>query len=124
MKTDVKCLHCNETIKGRSDKKFCDDQCRSTYNNEIKTEDDTLIKQTNKVLKKNRTILKSLNTTGKIIVKRADMLKRGFDFGYFTSILRTKRGTDYFFCYDMGYLSLKAEEVLLVKKIDFYRLQG
>jgi len=34
-KEDVvrKCLHCNHIIRGRADKKFCDDSCRSAYNN-------------------------------------------------------------------------------------------
>jgi hypothetical protein len=118
------CLNCNEVVRGRSDKKFCDDQCRSAYNNEINTDDISLVRDTNKILRKNRGILKSLNTSGKTIVQRKEMLKQGFDFGYFTGVLRTVKGSNYFFCYEMGYLSLKADEVLLVKKQDFPRLQG
>ena len=30
------CTLCSKTLKGRSDKKFCDDYCRSAYNNERK----------------------------------------------------------------------------------------
>ncbi|RYF12576.1 MAG: DUF2116 family Zn-ribbon domain-containing protein, partial [Flavobacteriales bacterium] len=33
------CLDCNTEIKGRADKKFCDDQCRNNYNNRRKSED-------------------------------------------------------------------------------------
>lgn len=32
-----KCLHCDkELFRGRSDKKFCDNSCRSSYNNALK----------------------------------------------------------------------------------------
>jgi hypothetical protein len=27
------CLFCEKPVKGRSDKKFCDDYCRAAYNN-------------------------------------------------------------------------------------------
>ena len=32
MKEEKRCLECGDVIKGRADKKFCDDQCRSNYN--------------------------------------------------------------------------------------------
>lgn len=30
------CLNCDKTLKGRTDKKFCDDYCRNSYNNQLK----------------------------------------------------------------------------------------
>ena len=30
-----KCLECGTVLKGRSDKKFCSDYCRNTYNNKV-----------------------------------------------------------------------------------------
>lgn len=118
------CHHCNENIVGRSDKKFCDDHCRSAYNNSINTSQSSLVKTTNQILRKNRNILQSLNTTGMVKVPRQALKNKGFEFGYFTGILRTSKGSNYIFCYEMGYLSLGNEEVLLVRKADFQRWQG
>jgi hypothetical protein len=40
METEIKkCLACNKTLRGRADKKFCDDYCRSNYNNLQKIKD-------------------------------------------------------------------------------------
>jgi hypothetical protein len=36
--TERKCLHCNCLLFGRSDQKFCNDNCRNNYNNEINRE--------------------------------------------------------------------------------------
>lgn len=124
MNLKTTCLHCKEGIKGRSDKKFCDDHCRSAYNNSNYTNRNSLVKTTHKTLQKNRKILQALNTTGKSKVSRKALKDEGFDFGYFTGIYRTGKGANYVFCYEMGYLSLRNEEVLLVRKIDFPRWQG
>jgi hypothetical protein len=40
------CLQCGTELRGRIDKKFCDDQCRTAYNNSIKT-DSAIIKNIN-----------------------------------------------------------------------------
>ncbi|MFA6947300.1 MAG: DUF2116 family Zn-ribbon domain-containing protein, partial [Pedobacter sp.] len=29
------CLDCGAALRGRTDKKFCDDQCRSNFNNRM-----------------------------------------------------------------------------------------
>lgn len=33
------CLECGEKIIGRADKKFCSDQCRISYNNRVRGDD-------------------------------------------------------------------------------------
>ena len=33
------CLACGKPLKGRIDKKFCDDYCRNNYNNQQKAKD-------------------------------------------------------------------------------------
>ncbi len=110
------CLDCNALIKGRSDKKFCDDQCRSNYNNRIKAEDNSFLKQVNQTLKKNRNILKAKNPEGKTKVKRDVLVCKGFDFNYHTHTYATQKGSTYFFCYEYGYLVLDHDELLLVKR--------
>jgi hypothetical protein len=117
------CLACGEKIIGRADKKFCDDQCRSNYNREHTLQNSENVKRINAALKKNRQILMEMNPDGMSKVLYQDMLKKGFDFGYFTSILKTSKRNYYFFVYEMGYLPISVEQVLLVKKENHRRME-
>lgn len=110
------CLDCEKPLVGRADKKFCDDQCRSNYNNRLKADDSSFLKQVNQILKKNWQILKSSNPEGKIKVKKSALLKKGFDFNYHTHTYITQKGVNYVFCYEYGYLYLENDELLLVKR--------
>jgi predicted nucleic acid-binding Zn ribbon protein len=110
------CLDCGTALRGRADKKFCDDQCRNNYNNKLKAEDNSFVKQVNRILARNRTILKTLNPEGKIKVQRDILAKAGFDFDYFTHHYTTQNANKYIFCYEYGYLPLEKNEVLLVKR--------
>lgn len=110
------CLTCGLALAGRTDKKFCDDSCRSTYHAKYSTAETALVKAINQTLKRNRKILLALNPEGKAKVSHKEMLTRGFDFQYFTSIYKTEKNACYYFCYEMGYLLLEYDYVLLVKK--------
>ena len=112
------CLDCNEQLKGRSDKKFCDDQCRSNFNNRQLSENTSFMRQVNSILKRNRRILEELNPGGKIKINRKRLLAKGFNFEYFTNIYQTQTGKNYFFCYESGYLPLEHDEILLVRRED------
>ncbi len=109
------CLECNEPFQGRSDKKFCSDYCRNTYNNKVNKDSKNLIRNTNNHLRKNYRILSQLNTTGKTKVSRIKLLQQNFDFNLFTSIYTTKTGNIYHYVYDQGYLQLENDYFLLVK---------
>ena len=92
-----KCLQCGEALQGRVDKKFCGDQCRATYNNRMKRKHEARILDTNKALRRNRTILRSLCPLGKATVRKEALLEMGFDFSRFTSIFPTQGKNYYFF---------------------------
>ena len=64
------CLYCGETFQGRSDKKFCDAQCRNSYNNKVNRLHELKIIEVNKILRKNRSILNNLCPVGKSSVPR------------------------------------------------------
>jgi hypothetical protein len=113
---DKLCLDCATPLKGRSDKKFCDDQCRSNYNNRLLSETNTILKQVNAILKKNRQVLEKHNPEGKTRVKQSTLRKDGFNFDYHTHIYETQKGSIYYFCYEYGYLLLENDIVLLVKR--------
>ncbi len=112
------CLDCNQLIKGRSDKKFCDDQCRTNYNNKIKTEVAGSLKAINKILKQNRSILEKLCVDGKAKTSKVKLAQHGFNFGYFTHLYETQKGQTYKFCYEYGYLALEQDWFLLVKRTE------
>lgn len=110
------CLECNSSFKGRSDKKFCSDGCRNTYNNRINKDAKNLIRNVNNRLRKNWRILEELNPKDKTKTSRNKLIEKGFDFNYFTSIYTTKTGTVYYFVYDQGYLPLENNYYALVKR--------
>ena len=111
------CLACGADIKGRADKKFCDDQCRNAYNNSQNSDANNYVRNVNNILRKNRRILLELNPTGKTRTTRERLMEKGFDFAYHTDTYTTKEGSLYYYCYEQGYLLLdKNFYVLVVKK--------
>jgi hypothetical protein len=74
------------------------------------------IRKINGILKKNRNIMAGLNPEGKTRLHKSRLLKKGFDFGFVTSLYKTKAGTTYFFCYEQGYLPLDNDFYMLVRK--------
>jgi len=110
----AKCLSCGELIIGRSDKKFCTDQCRYMFNNKIKREHEKLIIEINRILRHNRKILKQFNPEGKTTIKKEYLKKFDFDFRYHTHTYKTKNDNVYKFCYEYGYLEIENEKVLIV----------
>lgn len=110
------CLECGTPVKGRIDKKFCNDYCRNAYNNKVNKDSKNLIRNINNRLRKNYKILSELNTTGKTKVTRTKLYDKGFDFNFFTSVYTTKTGNTYFYIYDQGYLPLENETFLLIKR--------
>jgi hypothetical protein len=111
-----KCLECAEPLHGRSDQKYCSDQCRSSYNNRLFGDVNRYIKKVNYILRKNRKILARLNPEGKAKVHRQKLILNGFNFKYHTSTYRTKAGKEYYFCYEQGYLLLEDDYVALVRR--------
>ena len=112
------CLACKRVIKGRIDKKFCDDSCRNNYNNSLKSADVNLVRNINNALAKNRRILETFLSEGDEMAKTTKdrLLQKGFQFKYITHTYSNKKGNVYFFCYDVGYLPLDHDWYLLVKR--------
>jgi len=113
------CLECGEPIHGRTDKKFCSDQCRTTYHNRLHAESNQFIRKVNAILKKNRSILAQLNPSGKAKVHKDKLLTKGYNFNYHTNTYSTKTGSQYIFCYDMGFLYLEKGIYFLVHRQEY-----
>ena len=112
-----KCLTCNKPLKGRTDKKFCNDYCRNIYNNQLNAGANNLTRSINQILGKNRRILVDVmnEENAPIKVSKDFLLEQGFQFRYFTHMNRNKQGTTYYFCYDYGYLLLENDACLLIR---------
>lgn len=113
------CLHCSEPIRGRSDKKFCDPSCRNAYNNERNKDESQIMRNVNRILRKNRKILSELNPNGKAKVSQSELTSKGFDFNYFTNTYTTRKGGVYHFIYEHGWIRLDDGKFALVIKQDW-----
>lgn len=116
MKHEKFCLACGESIVGRTDKKFCDDQCRSNYNNRLNSEASVQVRMVNNVLKKNRKLLEVVaGNAGKGKISKQKLMERGFNFKYFTQMHTTQKGNIYKLCYEYAYLNIENDFLLVVK---------
>ena len=110
------CIECGDKLFGRVDQKYCSDQCRSSYNNKLKSDANNYVRNINNILRKNRRILEKFNPEGKTVkVKRQKLLEEGFRFSYFTNIYEKI----YHFCYDHGYLELDNDVFALVVRKEY-----
>ena len=112
------CQACGTILKGRTDKKFCNDFCRNRYHNQHRPSSDMLIRKINQVLLQNRRIIENMMPGGEEMVRvgRDQLLQEGFRFSHLTHERKNNRGATYRYCYDYGYLTLDDQWVVLVKK--------
>ena len=112
------CQQCGDTIRGRSDKRFCDDTCRNRYHNLINQGEEETVRQVNGILRKNRRILRGLWPEGEDFVEcdRQPLIDLGFRFGYHTHSCQSASGQQYHFCYEYGYAVLRTGNMVLVKR--------
>ena len=109
------CLACGSPLRGRVDKRFCDDACRSGFHNQKHRDQDAFVYRINKILKRNRKILSVCHNRGIRPVLIQKLLEEGFLFGYCTHIERTKRKRGCInFCYDYGYKAVNKKEVEII----------
>jgi predicted nucleic acid-binding Zn ribbon protein len=111
------CIQCGEKMVGRLDKKFCDAQCRNNYNNKIKRKSEKMIIDINRLLRRNRKILKQFNPEGKTTIRKEYLEKLNFEFNFHTHTFTTKNNNTYIFCHEYGYLEIEnGEKVLIINQ--------
>ena len=106
------CAECGERLMGRADKKFCNDQCRTSWHNKLSIHNYQM-KTINNILRKNRKILADLAAEGNTQIKSIALTRLGFDFGHFTSVRKSRGGSTAHFCYDLGYVPVSNGVYLL-----------
>jgi predicted nucleic acid-binding Zn ribbon protein len=111
------CLSCSKPLRGRSDKKFCDDYCRNSHNNKTNAEHNTYIRRVNNLLRRNRKILEELHVPGeRTRVTKEALIQLGFHFKYATHRETGSRGQACLFCYDYGYADLGNDRFIVLKR--------
>ncbi|WP_394974865.1 hypothetical protein [uncultured Croceitalea sp.] len=105
MRIQKKCLYCEKSLTGRTDKKYCDLHCKSAF--QYKKAKESPIRFYNKVdnqLKLNRRLLKEYNKGGKVTIRGQVLLELGFDPNFYTHYWKNQKGDVYLFVYEYGYL--------------------
>ena len=112
------CIFCSKPLSGRSDKKYCNDYCKSEYNNRKKrstTSFNYSIQRINRILIQNRNILCSIIQNHKSIrIDNESLIIKGFHFNFYTHTIQTKEKIK-IFCYDIGYIKRGDAEVIIYK---------
>jgi predicted nucleic acid-binding Zn ribbon protein len=116
--TPKTCLSCDKPINGRADKKFCDDNCRNVYNNQLNSDSNNFVRNVINTLRKNRRILEELIPSNESMVRTSldKMLQKGYQTQYHTHTYTNKKGDVYHFCFEYGYLKLEGNGALVVKR--------
>lgn len=117
------CLACKKELQGRSDKRFCDVHCKSSYYYRKSLEEPPrFYNRVDNQLKQNRRILKSFNKAGKATVRAEIILELGFNPNYFTHFWKNSKNDVYLFVYEYGFLKKKERSIdkyILVRWQDY-----
>ncbi len=114
------CLYCHEPMVGRSDKKFCNIQCKSAFHNQSQNSVELYIRSVNKQLRTNRSAMRKACPQGKATVRKEFVKKLGMDFKHLTHTWKSKGGNLYYFCYDYGYTpSTDLTKIVIIQQQDY-----
>lgn len=116
------CLECGKDLKGRVGKKYCDQACKSAYHNRHQRFGEITINQTNRILRHNRSILKTLSPEGKATIRKEVLDQMGYDYRHFTGLYRSSKLL-YYLIYDFAFSPIEddngTEKALIVQTQDY-----
>ncbi len=119
MKLVNTCNCCGKELEGRSDKKFCDPYCKSSYHYKKSiTESPRFYNKVDNKLKLNRKLLKNYNKAGKATIRAEQLKNEAFDPNFFTHYWKNTKGDVYLFVYEYGFLRKMehgVEKYILIK---------
>lgn len=125
------CLECGRLIgASREDKKYCSNECRTAYNNERRKQTIPAIaidpltalakqreyKRIYEIILNNREILYWHSQYFGDEISLRDLLGKGFNLKYFTSVFTDEDGFEYRCCFDYGYYLGKEEKVYIINR--------
>lgn len=108
------CNYCGKEIPYyRSNKKYCDEDCKSKHFNKLQKEANLEMGRVNRILKKNFQIMKDLLDEEKHVkVKKIKMEKKGFNFRFHTSVIKFS-GLTYTNVYLLSWREIEDEQVII-----------
>jgi predicted nucleic acid-binding Zn ribbon protein len=111
------CIFCGKSLSGRSDKKYCNDQCRTNFSNDLKMKENLDIRTISLALKKNRNILRKFIGVKDANLVTEDLLRNsGFRFDYHTHYFTSELQKNVFtFCYDYGYRNIGNKKYKIIR---------
>ena len=79
------CLYCGSSFRGRTDKKFCNENCRNAYHNNANRNNNILARDILQILYRNRRLIRDiLGSNTSIKISREILLSKGFMENYHT----------------------------------------
>ena len=111
-------MMCGQPIRGRSDKIFCSIHCKSEYHHKLMQVTAIEVRQINKILARNRSILLELmgkNAVQKKI-KRLELDQKKFNYKYITHFYKNSQGKLYYYVYDFAWMEFSDNEVLIIRR--------
>lgn len=110
------CLECGNQIRyGRTDKKFCCDDCKTRHHNNLAKAGRIYKSKVNAVLGRNYEILEEVIRSGADVADLGDLMALGFAPGMVTSYRRRGKH-DEFDCYDIRYIMTRTR-LFSIRKI-------
>ncbi len=103
---ECRCLNCKSVFYGRTDKKFCSEECKNGYNNRYKKQQYHSRTSVARILDQNYAILENLLAIDAKSVRLDALDALGFQIPYctYTTVVRTCR---IYQCYDIQYMISK-----------------
>ncbi|WP_407515893.1 hypothetical protein [Tamlana fucoidanivorans] len=99
-------------MTGRSDKKFCDLHCKSSYHYRRSLEEaQRFYNFVDNQLRQNRRLLKAYNKSGKSTIRAKVLHDQGFNPKFFTHYWKNTKGDVYLFVYEYGFLKRHEHDV-------------
>lgn len=98
-----RCLRCGKPIQGRIDKKFCCDDCRTDFHNDIRRQREKRLREVNAILSHNWKILSSRLREGRNRVSVSELAALDFNFDIYTTSIKRFPGRRIYGCYNLAY---------------------
>ena len=112
----ARCLHCGDHIEyGRTDRKFCSDECRFSHHNDAARTSRTFRRRILAQLSSNYEILDELYRSGALSVNLMDVIAMGFIPGVMTSHQHVGSHDEYI-CFDIKY-RMSSSRIYSISKI-------
>ena len=109
------CLECGDRIRyGRTDKKFCSDECKAKHHNDMAKAGRALRHKVIALIDRNHDILDDVLKSGEDAASLVDLMTMGFVPGVSTSYRRFGKH-DVYTCYDIKYIMTRTRLYSIMK---------